>query len=402
MRILHTADWHLCDKLGRIDRTADLRSRVEAVASLCEQHSVDVLLIAGDLFSEQASVDQMTASLQHINETFAGFFAGGGTVVAVTGNHDHDGRVEMIRQGMRLATPQAAGLTRGRMYLLNGCLLTSLEGPSGGRVQFALMPFPKLGRYGHFEDRYHTKEEENRLLQQRAVFLLGEMMQNDPFDATLPTVLVGHLHVRGAEVHSLYKMSERDDIILDAGSLPTHLAYIALGHIHKAQTIGGMRHVRYCGSLDRLDFGERDNDCGVILLEVGPTGLSAEPAWLRIDPTPFHDIVIDDPDAQMPGLAALYADRDRAVVRLTVHHRGAGRSRDEIGRELRELFPRFKELNWADPESPAVGGNGGAFVPKATLAATVRHYLERELTDDPDREAVLALADSFIARGGDR
>src|SRR5262245_41896794 len=52
MKIIHTADWHLCDSLGRIDRTNDLKTRVETVANLCEQHAADVLLIAGDLFSE--------------------------------------------------------------------------------------------------------------------------------------------------------------------------------------------------------------------------------------------------------------------------------------------------------------------------------------------------------------
>ena len=54
MKLLHTADWHLNDKLYRQDRTDDLRVRVERVAELCEEHAVDVLLVAGDLFSDQA------------------------------------------------------------------------------------------------------------------------------------------------------------------------------------------------------------------------------------------------------------------------------------------------------------------------------------------------------------
>ena len=48
MRILHTADWHLCDRLGRIDRTDDLKARVERVAELCNERAVDLLLLAGD------------------------------------------------------------------------------------------------------------------------------------------------------------------------------------------------------------------------------------------------------------------------------------------------------------------------------------------------------------------
>src|SRR4051794_32729356 len=57
MKLLHTADWHLGDRLGRIDRTDDLRRSVERVAGYCESERVDVLLVAGDLFSELARPD---------------------------------------------------------------------------------------------------------------------------------------------------------------------------------------------------------------------------------------------------------------------------------------------------------------------------------------------------------
>src|SRR5690348_15703639 len=138
MRILHTADWHLGDRLGKIDRTKDLEARVETVARLCEEHRVDVLLVAGDVFSEQARVEEMTRSLEHLYAAFEPFFARGGTIVAVTGNHDHDGRIRLVRAGMRLAAtaPEPGGrLSRGRLYLVNGCFLASVEDGAGQRVQ---------------------------------------------------------------------------------------------------------------------------------------------------------------------------------------------------------------------------------------------------------------------------
>src|SRR4051812_21295538 len=105
MRIIHTADWHLGDRLGRVDRTDDLKARVERVAGMCDEQAADLLLIAGDLFSEQASPEQMTDALRHLHRTFAPFFARGGTVVALTGNHDRDGRINLIRASMSLAGP---------------------------------------------------------------------------------------------------------------------------------------------------------------------------------------------------------------------------------------------------------------------------------------------------------
>ena len=121
MRIIHTADWHLCERLHNVNRTDDLKARVEVVAKLCHDNAADVLLIAGDLFSEQASVEDMTDALSHLHEVFDSFFQRGGTILSVTGNHDRENRIDMLRAAMRLAAP-AAGSRRflsGRMYLLN-------------------------------------------------------------------------------------------------------------------------------------------------------------------------------------------------------------------------------------------------------------------------------------------
>ena len=109
MRWLHTADWHLNDRLGGQDRTAHLRQRVERIAALCEQERVDVIALAGDVFSEQAKPDQIAESLRHLRATFRPFFERGGTILAITGNHDQDGRVrphlDVARAGMDLAEP---------------------------------------------------------------------------------------------------------------------------------------------------------------------------------------------------------------------------------------------------------------------------------------------------------
>ena len=57
----------------------------------------------------------------HLHGVFAPFFARGGTIIAVTGNHDREDRIEMLRAGMRLAAPVAGNrrFLTSRMYLLN-------------------------------------------------------------------------------------------------------------------------------------------------------------------------------------------------------------------------------------------------------------------------------------------
>lgn len=399
--MIHTADWHLCDRLGRIDRTDDLNARVERVAQLCQERDADVLLIAGDVFSEQASVDDMTCALIRLREAFAPFFARGGTILALTGNHDRDGRINMVRTGMTLAAPAAGRdglLEGGRMYLINGRAIARLSAADGGLVQFVFVPYPFASRYELSAAEYRTKEEENRLLHGRIAEWVQGLPNRPGFDPQLPTVLAAHLHVRGAELGtaSKYVLTEREDVQFDFADLNPGWAYIALGHVHKSQALIGQANVRYSGSLDRLDFTETHDDHSVLFVEIGRTGLMREPEQLPIPATPFHTITLTDPETELPALADRYPDRETAIVRVTVSPSTAGPSRDEIARQVRRLFPRLHELKWAERPRGDEAGEPETFTPRADFGASVRDYLTRRLTDDSDKEAVLALADEFL------
>lgn len=403
MRIVHTADWHLCDRLGRIDRTDDLKRRVEVVAKLCEEHAADVLLIAGDLFSEQASADDMTAALLHLRESFLPLFARGGTVLAVTGNHDSNRRVEMVQAGMRLAVPTGSKggvLAAGRMYLANNPSVVRLANSSASVVQFVLLPYPFPSRYRVLTDTYASKEEENRQVRQAVSDWLQRKPTEMTFDQTLPTVLVAHLHVRGSELTTAYKMTDREDVLFDAGELHPDWRYVALGHIHKPQSLGGGETVRYPGSLDRLDFGEPHDHHGVILFDVNGAE-PVRPKRLSIAPTPFHTITLADPDAELATLHEKYPDHNTAIVRFLIHP-PAVLARDEVMRQLKRMFPRWYSLVWVESANADVTDDGVKFSARAGFTETVRTYLTEQLDreNDPDKDRVLALADTFLTPGG--
>jgi hypothetical protein len=50
MRILHTADWHIGRRLGRHDRTEEMRDALDEVARIADEEQVDLVLVAGDVF----------------------------------------------------------------------------------------------------------------------------------------------------------------------------------------------------------------------------------------------------------------------------------------------------------------------------------------------------------------
>lgn len=396
MRLIHTADWHLCHRLGRVDRTRDLRTRVERVAGLCEEHRADVLVIAGDLFADATPItlDVMNDALDHLFLTFTDFFTRGGTIIAITGNHDKESRIEAIRHGMRFASPEGGRQFRpGRMYLLNRPFLGGLE-TAKEKVQFALVPYPTIQRYSIPTDGFLSKADEHRALNSAVASWLADV--RGTLDTKAPAVLAAHLHVAGAGMsHNLFQLSEADDVIFDTGPLVGPWQYIALGHVHKAQAMPGLPHVRYSGSLDRLHMDERDYDTGVVLVEFDANGLRGEPQVLPLTPTAMHQLHITDPAAELPGLATRIADPETALVHVTATYMPGGPSRDTIVRAVREAFPRYTEIVWAKAEQ-AEAKKADRIAPGKDYRETVRSYLARELKDDGDRGTLLGLAERFL------
>src|SRR5262245_40679261 len=252
MRILHTGDWHLADRLGRIDRTDDLRRAVERVAAYCQQEAIDVLLVAGDLFSELASAESLRDTVRHLQEVFTGFLREGGTILTLTGNHDKENFCQTLRHAMSLAAPAAETpgelVPTGRLYLATAPTLLRVEDrASGVPVQFLLMPYPTPTRYLADEaaQRYQGLDEKNRHLTRAFTDRLHALRESDAFNPDLPAILSAHIGVRGSELPTLFRLSEQEDIVFDNADLPTGFAYTALGHIHKPQFLGGQTNVRY-------------------------------------------------------------------------------------------------------------------------------------------------------------
>ena len=84
MRILHTADWHIGRRLGRHDRTEEMREALDEVARIADEERVDLVLVAGDVFDRAAPpVESLSLGLSALLR-----LARGRPVVVVAGNHD--------------------------------------------------------------------------------------------------------------------------------------------------------------------------------------------------------------------------------------------------------------------------------------------------------------------------
>lgn len=403
MRILHTADWHMNDTLGRVDRTEDIFRALEQIAAYLDEYRVDVMLVAGDLFSERSRPDQTRRAIGRIKDTFLPFLSRGGTILAISGNHDSEIFFETLRDVLDLVAPGQAGPdgthARGRLWMAPNARTIKLADPAGVTVQFALMPYPTARAYLHGSDQtYSTIEEKNRAVQTAFRSML-ELIKSEDIDAALPAVLMSHIHVRGAGTHTLYKVTEVEDVIFEPGDIPSSWAYVAYGHIHKAQApVPGSDHIRYAGSVERLDYAERDDEKGVVLVDIGPQGRIGEPQILPLQSTSIHRVEIRDAPSEMPRLAAQYPDAATALVHYTLHWQPGRDNRDAISRELNTLFPRWYARDFVEIGKSDFGGLfESSGVDLSNVPETVRDYLQTQLRQAAGRDEVMALAESLLA-----
>ena len=82
-----------------------------------------------------------------------------------------------------------------------------------------------------------------------------------------PVIAMGHLFATGGSVSD----SEQNIYVgtlghIGAEDFPTYFDYIALGHLHRPQIIGGNDKVRYSGSPNILSFSEINYDKKVLIL----------------------------------------------------------------------------------------------------------------------------------------
>ncbi len=405
MKILHTADWHLGDRLGRIDRTADLRKAVERVATYCKEENVDVLLVAGDLFSELARPDGLRETIRHWQEVFRDFLEGGGTILTITGNHDNENFCQTLVHAMTLASPAVGKpgetVPPGRLYLAADPTFLRLEDRLGGYpVQFVLMPYPTPSRFlkGEAGLKYGSPEEKNKLLVTAWADALREIRAHPKYDLKAPAVLGAHVHIRGSSVGpSLFRITEEEDVVIEGAELPEQFEYVALGHIHKPQWLG-QKHVRYSGSIERMDLGEQGDQKGVVIVEIGPDGRNGDPVVLPMPATLIYELTVLNPAESIPRLKAEYPNAQTDLVNLHIRYTAGIDQLEEVLRDLDRIFPRWYARDWQETSAlgpSLVGTEGGQ---NKSFGETVRDYLSQELIqhEPTDRDAILNIADGLL------
>lgn len=258
LKIIHTADWHLGQTFFGYDRGKEHAYFLSWLLNLLDDRAIDVLLIAGDLFDvanpsagAQRLLYDFLRDAHHINPSLQ--------IVIIAGNHDSAIRLEAPVPLLEEFNTSVVGVIK---RLDNGeidldSLIVPLSDSAGEREALCMaVPFLRQGDYPQPTD---VGRDTYTAGVARMYDVLYEHAKSIRRDGEA-VVAMGHQHVSGAEL-SPDDVSERAIMggleALSAGTFNDGIAYTALGHIHRAQRIGGKDSIRYSGSPLPMSFSEK-------------------------------------------------------------------------------------------------------------------------------------------------
>ncbi len=260
--ILHFADAHIdMANYGRHDpntglplRVIDFLKSLDTIIDTAIQEQVDLVLFAGDAYKDRnpAPTFQREWGRRLMRLSRAGI-----PTLLLVGNHDLSpalGRAHALETFDTLEVPHVRVLDK-----------PAFLGPDDlGGLPLQVLALPWIARSGLMATLGLAAVDPGRIyeeLEKRLTELVHGWLEQA--DASLPTLLTAHASVQGATYGGERTVMLGGDLVL-SGSLvrDPRLDYVALGHIHKPQNLNEKGHppVIYPGSIERVDFGEAEDD----------------------------------------------------------------------------------------------------------------------------------------------
>jgi len=264
VKFLHTADWHVGKTLKGRDRLEEQRQVLREIAAIAEANQVDAVLVAGDVYESSAP----SAQAQHlVVQTLLTMRRAGADVIVIAGNHDHGPTFEAYRPLMGVAGITMAGSVRlpGK-----GGVIRLKARSDGADVQVAALPFlSQRWAVRAAEIVANTPSENVRAYDEQVRQVIGSLTSG--FASGTVNLVMAHVTC----VNGIFGGGERSapsifEYSVPATVFPVEAHYVALGHLHRRQSLPSHAPVHYSGSPIAVDFGEQDNASVVCLVEAAP------------------------------------------------------------------------------------------------------------------------------------
>ena len=267
MKLLHTADWHLGHRLHEHSQYEEQRLFLEWLTVQITVLEIDVLLISGDIYDTGVPATQSQKMyydfLINLQKTCCSH------VLITGGNHDAPGTINAPKTLLQALSIHVVG--KATENIADEVFELTIRDE---QVIVAAVPYLRdqdirravAGEtFDQITDRYKTALVNHYT---KAADYCKNLIQKKK-QKPIPIIAMGHLFAIGGSTSD----SEQNIYVgtlghIGAEDFPEIFDYVALGHLHRPQVVGGFDHIRYSGSPNILSFSEIGYEKKVVVLEI--------------------------------------------------------------------------------------------------------------------------------------
>ncbi len=255
MKLMHLSDLHLGKKLNEFSLYDDQKYILQQILRIVEEKMPDCILIAGDIYDKTVPPAEAVTLFDDFLNQLAALRR---TVCIISGNHDSAERLSFGAQLMAGSGVYFAGSYDGSVQRV---VLRDEYGP----VNIYLLPFLKPSTVKHYLDEEQAAQINSY---HDAVRFAVKQIE---LQAAERSVLVAHQFVTGAEPSGSESTSVGgvDNV---GAEVFAGFDYVALGHIHNPQNVGGNEHIRYSGTPLKYSFSEWQQQKSLTMVEMKKKG----------------------------------------------------------------------------------------------------------------------------------
>jgi exonuclease SbcD len=275
LTILHTSDWHLGRRLYGRMRYDEFEAFLNWLQDAISTQKVDVLIVAGDIF------DTMTPSnrAQALYYEFLGRVSRSCCehIVIVAGNHDSPTFLDAPSNVLKFLNVHVIGTA---CEDLNDEVLVLDDADGAPHCIIAAVPYLRdrdvrssaAGESADSKDANVIKGIRAHYDEVASIAKAKQAKLVEVHQRHIPIIATGHLFAAGGTtteddgVRELYVGSLGK---ISADMFDDGFDYVALGHLHVPQRVGGCEHIRYSGSPIAMGFGEAKQQKQVLLVQFG-------------------------------------------------------------------------------------------------------------------------------------
>lgn len=269
MKLLHTSDWHIGRALYGRKRYDEYEAFLTWLALLIESENIDVLLMAGDVFDSSTPSNRA----QELYYRFLCRVAASSNrhVVVIAGNHDSPSFLNAPKELLKFLNIHIIGYASDQP----ADELLVLSGPDHEtELIVCAIPYLRDRDIRTAEAGESTEDKEKKIVEgiKNHYRLVCEAAQQKQAELAkpVPIIAMGHLFAAGGQtvdgdgVRELY-IGSLAQVKKDV--FPECIDYMALGHLHVPQRVGGSDFIRYSGSPLPIGFGEAEQGKSINLVE---------------------------------------------------------------------------------------------------------------------------------------